>query len=580
MGKRDKRKKKKDATASKARDATKVAEKAARKEERKMRKKGGDDDDDDWSSDGEDVEEIVRALEAKASPAAKVESTVCPPPSPRSSAPLVPNPLNSEELILFGGEFFDGKTTFTYNDTFVYHTVKDEWRRISSPTSPTPRSSHQLVGNPSGKLYLFGGEFSSKTGSKFFHHKDFWTLDARTFGWTKVEDGKLPTPRSGHRMVHLPSHILLFGGFNDSGRSSTYLSDLWLLHLPTLTWRPIDVPFQYNKPTPRSGVSLAVLSEKVEGGEIAEVKVVLFGGYTKEVIKVPGRTPKEKPRNKLVGRVHNDMWLLTITKDDAAAQLAGSSKPSTSAAAAAAAPPKPDTPTTGAPLTFRWTKLRQSLSTSTPTPPTSRPPHTHPRSSPTLLSHRGRLVLFGGVFDGPTAEDDEDEDDLRGECTSEVWTAVVVGDTAVWYPGRVEGKEKERPVGRYGAGACVQKNTLFITSGLHEPTPTTIVTLDDIWTLPLDRLLTPTGAAAEWKCVRALGVQWDVGGDGEDSDEEEGARVVVKVAGGEAVRAGVGGAPGKDTGEGEVSGGKKGEEGGEKSSDESDSSDSDSRDAE
>jgi hypothetical protein len=39
-------------------------------------------------------------------------------PSPRVNATLVVNPLNANELILFGGELFDGEFTFVYNDLF------------------------------------------------------------------------------------------------------------------------------------------------------------------------------------------------------------------------------------------------------------------------------------------------------------------------------------------------------------------------------------------------------------------------------------------------------------------------------
>lgn len=48
-----------------------------------------------------------------------------------------------------------------YSDLYRYAPDKNEWRRFTSPTSPGPRSAHQIVASPAGggKLWLFGGEF-------------------------------------------------------------------------------------------------------------------------------------------------------------------------------------------------------------------------------------------------------------------------------------------------------------------------------------------------------------------------------------------------------------------------------------
>ena len=39
-------------------------------------------------------------------------------PSPRVNAVLIPNPLKENELIMFGGELYDGEFTFVYNDLY------------------------------------------------------------------------------------------------------------------------------------------------------------------------------------------------------------------------------------------------------------------------------------------------------------------------------------------------------------------------------------------------------------------------------------------------------------------------------
>lgn len=88
----------------------------------------------------------------------KVTEVSCDPPSPRSSATLIASPANTKELFLFGGEYYNGGIATFFNDLFVYHIEKDEWRRVTSPNSPLPRSGHAWCrGGNSGGIYLFGG---------------------------------------------------------------------------------------------------------------------------------------------------------------------------------------------------------------------------------------------------------------------------------------------------------------------------------------------------------------------------------------------------------------------------------------
>lgn len=88
----------------------------------------------------------------------KVTESLCDAPSPRSSATLIASPTNTKELLLFGGEYYNGGIASFFNDLFVYHIEKDEWRRVTSPNSPLPRSGHAWCrGGNSGGVYLFGG---------------------------------------------------------------------------------------------------------------------------------------------------------------------------------------------------------------------------------------------------------------------------------------------------------------------------------------------------------------------------------------------------------------------------------------
>jgi len=150
MGKKDKK-----SAERKERLAAKQAKKAAQKE-KKAKKKGRDDD-----SDAEDVDldAILAQYAEEQAKFLKVTEVVSGPPSPRSSATMIASPSNRNELLIFGGEYFDGTVAKFYNNLFVYLIDKGEWREVTSPNSPLPRSGHAWCrGGNTGGIYLFGGK--------------------------------------------------------------------------------------------------------------------------------------------------------------------------------------------------------------------------------------------------------------------------------------------------------------------------------------------------------------------------------------------------------------------------------------
>lgn len=151
MGKNDKKSK---TAEKKARVAAKQSKKLAQKE-KKLKAKGQADD-----SDAEDVDldAVLAAYAEEQAKFLKVTEVSCGPPSPRSSSTLIASPARRSELFLFGGEYFDGTIATFYNNLFVYQADKHEWREVTSPNSPLPRSGHAWCrGGNAGGIYMFGG---------------------------------------------------------------------------------------------------------------------------------------------------------------------------------------------------------------------------------------------------------------------------------------------------------------------------------------------------------------------------------------------------------------------------------------
>lgn len=219
-------------------------------------------------------------------------------PSRRANATLTACPVSTNTLWLYGGEYFDGTDLFVYPDLYRYNTDKNEWRKLSSPTQPSPRSAHQIVASPAGggKLWLFGGEYAAQNQSSFHHYRDLWCFDITSRAWERFDTKLKPSARSGHRMAMWKHYIVLFGGFHDVGIRTTYLSDLWLWDTMEYRWHEVQIREMDRKPSARSGFSFIPCTEGI----------ILNGGYCKEY---QGKQVK--------GVSLDDTWLLRMDTEPA-----------------------------------------------------------------------------------------------------------------------------------------------------------------------------------------------------------------------------------------------------------------------
>ncbi|KAG7277250.1 hypothetical protein CRUP_015298 [Coryphaenoides rupestris] len=228
----------------------------------------------------EDLEALIAEFQSLDAKKTQVVETECPPPSPRLNASLSPHP-EKDELILFGGELFNGKKTYLYNELYFYNIKKNSWVKSEIPNPPPPRCAHQAVVVPQGggQLWLFGGEFASPDGEQFYHYKDLWVLHLATHTWENIKrsvrqewppDGSKQEAAVGIRGLPREQKA------KKDVEKGTIHSDMFLLKREAKDdqekWSWSRVNPSGNKPPPRSGFSLAV----GPGG-----RAVLFGGGTK-----------------------------------------------------------------------------------------------------------------------------------------------------------------------------------------------------------------------------------------------------------------------------------------------------------
>ncbi|KAF3198371.1 hypothetical protein TWF106_009764 [Orbilia oligospora] len=397
--------KKAKAAEKKARTAAKSSKKAAKKEKKVTNKRRPGDDSD---SDDQDIDAILEEYKLKQAQHMAIAETICPPPPVRANSILMPHPTNSKELFLFGGEIYTGTPPVAkfFNDLYVYHTERNEWRSYTSPNSPMPRSGAAMTSNGQGKpeLWLFGGEFSSPKQGIFYHYADFWKLDCSSREWTKIEAKGAPSGRSGHRMTHYKNYILLFGGFQATSPITTkYLNDLYIFDTNTHTWTTIPIPASYLAyPPPRSSFSFLP----------HEHGAVLFGGYSR--VKAASSSSAQQAvshKKKSLGQkikdlplYHTDSYLLRINPAD--------------------------------PKLSKWEKRKKPGNM-----PTT-------RVGITMAHHRGRGVMFGGVYD---VEDSEEA--LESKFFEDMWV-YAVAQNRFW---EIKMRKSKKVVKKDDGGAAISR---------------------------------------------------------------------------------------------------------------------------
>ncbi|KAJ7311800.1 hypothetical protein JRQ81_006109 [Phrynocephalus forsythii] len=325
------------------------AEKAAAKQERKVSRRARHEE--------EDLEALIAEFRSLDAQKRHVVETPCPPPSPRLNASLSSHP-EKDELILFGGEYFNGQKVKAPNEgkgAMRGSPKQPSALKLTPPPRflfphPYPAPTQAVaVAQGGGQLWIFGGEFASPDGEQFYHYRDLWVLHLASRTWEQIRAAGAPSGRSGHRMVACRRQLIVFGGFHESARDYVYYGDVHAFSLETFAWTKLTPSGM--APAPRSGCHLAATPEG---------SVVVYGGYSKQRIK------KDVDR----GTLHTDMFLL---------KAAGADK-------------------------WAWSRINPSGVKPTP------------RSGFSVtLGPGNRSILFGGVHD------EEEEEHLEGDFYNDLY---------------------------------------------------------------------------------------------------------------------------------------------------------------
>ncbi|KAK4289663.1 hypothetical protein Pmani_037381 [Petrolisthes manimaculis] len=164
---------------------------------------------------------------------------------------------NDDLLILFGGWTHPSlyplhQQWVLFSELHIYNIMDNRWTQLYYPGSPPPTAGHTATTH-GDVMVVFGG--LQKQGGTSTSTNNLYCLDLKNQCWYKPSmSTTLPQPRYGHSQMKLDSHhILIMAG---CGGSNKPYNDVWLLTIPTnihhtkavWTWKQVTIKDPSNQP--------------------------------------------------------------------------------------------------------------------------------------------------------------------------------------------------------------------------------------------------------------------------------------------------------------------------------------------
>lgn len=291
---------------------------------------------------------------------------------------------------------------------------------INSIERPTKRINPCMVSNPiHGKkeLIIFGGEHTNQATSVTHFYNDLNIYTPDNDQWKRITSQNAPMPRSSAAMASHPSGVaLLHGGEFSSPKQNTFYhySDTWLLDCSTKEWTKIE---QKNGPSARSGHRMAVWKNFIilHGGfrDLGTSTTYLNDCWLFDITTYKWKQV-EFPPNHAVPDARSGHSL--ISDQDGAILWGGYCKVKAGKGLQK-----------GKILTDCWyLKMNSNITSIRWERKKKQGFQPSPRVGCSLVSHKGRGVLFGGVYDY-----EETEESLDSTFYNDIFTYQI--NTNRWY---------------------------------------------------------------------------------------------------------------------------------------------------
>ncbi len=165
------------------------------------------------------------------------------------------SPASANQLLLFGGEYFNGALATFFNDLSVYYIDRDEWRTVTSPNAPLPRGLRLVPRRQPGaprlplrqrvQLAQAGAPSTTTTTSG---------ASSATREWLRLDPRARPPARSGHRMTYFQAvHCALLAASRTPPTRPTILPTCGCTAV-NFVWHSPALPPPSSSPTPAASL--------------------------------------------------------------------------------------------------------------------------------------------------------------------------------------------------------------------------------------------------------------------------------------------------------------------------------------
>lgn len=189
---------------------------------------------------------------------------------------------------------FGGCTTnaTSFNDLWRFDLSKRQWvRPLATGTYPVPKAYTTMV-HHKDSLIVFGG-WTYPSLSHYYNQLTMFNeihfYDVQANKWLLMNAINSPPPIAGHSACMKNDEMVVFGGLTQSPAFNHEIqcsNDVWVLDVPTLTWR--NQPTTKPRPSPRYSQSVVQLDTD---------RLLVLGGV-------------QSLHNRFV---YNDCWILNMT---------------------------------------------------------------------------------------------------------------------------------------------------------------------------------------------------------------------------------------------------------------------------
>jgi len=147
-----------------------------------------------------------------------------------------------DKLYIFGGSVGTISEYETINDFYCLDTTTLTWKRLKPDNMPSPRVGHKMMA-VENLILLFGGGVWTPNRGWVRRYNDTYLYNTTTNTWKKIDTFPRPSVSSYPYIFRLGMNVLIYGG--GSCVKNTVCNAVWSFNILERKWRKINFKYFY-----------------------------------------------------------------------------------------------------------------------------------------------------------------------------------------------------------------------------------------------------------------------------------------------------------------------------------------------